>query len=499
MSTAEEGTLANSGERRRTVTPVGLIDEAHGEARGRTLTGGYGRRDFWRRRLLAGADVAGILLALAGATLVGDRSSLGQHLLLGALTLPAWIVLFKLYGLYDRDAKRVSHTTVDDIPWIFHALVVGGLSMWFYFKLVAPEPLVLSESVAFGCVAFAGMLSLRSLVRSASATVLSPERVLLVGEGALTRVLVRKMRAHPEYGMDPVGVIAASDHAASEASGLPVLGNLEDLAAVVSDHRIDRIVLSHTSHGEETQLELLRACRELSLKVGLLPEPFDAMGPGVEVDDVEGVTLLAMTPPVLSRSSRFLKRGMDLVVSSLLLSLTAPAMALIALAIKLDSKGPFFFLQYRVVKDGRRFRLLKFRTMAHDAEQRAEELRHLSKDPDWLHLDHDPRVTRVGRFLRTTSLDELPELFNVLKGEMSLVGPRPLIESEDRRIAGWARSRLHLTPGVTGLWQVLGRTNIPFEEMIKLDYLYVMNWSLWNDVRLMLRTLPVVVRRRGAN
>jgi lipopolysaccharide/colanic/teichoic acid biosynthesis glycosyltransferase len=143
--------------------------------------------------------------------------------------------------------------------------------------------------------------------------------------------------------------------------------------------------------------------------------------------------------------------------------------------------------------------LLKFRTMCEDAEQRVEELRKFSKDPHWLHLEHDPRLTRIGRFLRLASIDELPQLWNVVRGEMSLVGPRPLVESEDRRVDGWARSRLALTPGITGSWQVLGRTTIPFEEMVKLDYLYVVNWSLWNDIRLMLRTLPVVLKGSGAN
>ena len=133
------------------------------------------------------------------------------------------------------------------------------------------------------------------------------------------------------------------------------------------------------------------------------------------------------------------------------------------------------------------------------AEQQTEELFGDSEDANWLKLDHDPRITRVGRVLRRASLDELPQFWNILKGEMSLVGPRPLIESEDCQIAGWARSRLELTPGLTGLWQVLGRTNIPFDEMVKLDYMYVTNWSLWTDMRLMLRTFPAVLTRRGAN
>ena len=137
--------------------------------------------------------------------------------------------------------------------------------------------------------------------------------------------------------------------------------------------------------------------------------------------------------------------------------------------------------------------------MVVDAEARTEELRSLSDDPDWLKLDRDPRITRVGRLLRATSLDELPQLWNVLIGEMSLVGPRPLIDSEDDLIAGWTRSRLDLSPGVTGLWQVLGRTDIPFRDMVSLDYIYVTNWSLWLDVKLIVRTVPAVLSRRGAN
>jgi lipopolysaccharide/colanic/teichoic acid biosynthesis glycosyltransferase len=172
---------------------------------------------------------------------------------------------------------------------------------------------------------------------------------------------------------------------------------------------------------------------------------------------------------------------------------------IIGLAIKLDSRGPVLFIQSRIGRGGQPLRIYKFRTMARDAEAQRDRLTALSEDPNWLKLDDDPRITRVGRLLRMSSLDELPQLLNVLKGEMSLVGPRPLVESEDERVVDWGRARLDLTPGITGLWQVLGRTNIPFEEMVKLDYLYVTNWSLWSDVRLMLHTLPAVPHRRGAN
>jgi lipopolysaccharide/colanic/teichoic acid biosynthesis glycosyltransferase len=178
--------------------------------------------------------------------------------------------------------------------------------------------------------------------------------------------------------------------------------------------------------------------------------------------------------------------------------LLLPVMVGIALAVRLDSPGPVLFRQQRIGRGGRRFQLLKFRTMVPDADAMTERLMADSSDPHWLQLEHDPRITRVGRFLRSTSLDELPQLYNVLAGHMSLVGPRPLSVRDDARVGGWARGRLDITPGLTGLWQVLGRKSVPFEEMVKLDYVYVNNWSLWGDVKLLLQTLPAVIAGRGA-
>ena len=211
------------------------------------------------------------------------------------------------------------------------------------------------------------------------------------------------------------------------------------------------------------------------------------------------MTVLGVNPPVLGRTSRLLKRGFDLTIATAILAIAAPLMALIAIAIRIDSGGPVLYRQARVGRAGKHFMLHKFRTMVPDAEHQRAALMQHSQDPNWLHLDQDPRITRLGAVLRRTSLDELPQLWNVIRGEMSLVGPRPLPELEDARVAGWSRGRLDLTPGITGLWQVLGRTSIPFDEMVKLDYIYVTNWSVWMDTRLLMRTLPAVLRRRGAN
>jgi exopolysaccharide biosynthesis polyprenyl glycosylphosphotransferase len=466
----------------------------------RFLATSHSQRDYWRRRLLAAADAVALLISLQAATaFVSKGETAGRSLPWVLAILPLWILILKLYGLYDRDLKRVSHSTVDDIPWLFHALITGTLVSWVCFRFSPAGKLDLAEVVVFFVVAFITMLAARSFVRRVSRRVLGPERVLLIGDDGLGGTLVRKMRAHPEYGLYPVGVLGLTRSAPSGAA-LPVLGGLDQLEPVVRGHAVNRLLISAGSvdRGRD-QLDLLRRSRDLGVKVSILPSLFDAMGPSVEVDDLEGVTVLGLNPPVLSRSSRWIKRGMDLAGASALLLLLAPLMVGLALLVRATSPGPALFRQRRIGKHGRVFNVLKFRTMYRDAEERAEALWALSKDPDWLHLEQDPRVTPVGRFLRRASLDELPQLWNVLKGEMSLVGPRPLIESEDQRVDGWGRRRLELIPGITGLWQVLGRTSIPFEEMVKLDYLYVANWSVWGDMRLILRTLPVILSRRGAN
>jgi lipopolysaccharide/colanic/teichoic acid biosynthesis glycosyltransferase len=193
------------------------------------------------------------------------------------------------------------------------------------------------------------------------------------------------------------------------------------------------------------------------------------------------------------------KRTLDIFGAGLSLVILAPVFAVIAAGIRLSSPGPVLFIQRRVGRHGRPFRLAKFRTMVCGAEALIDDLKVDSRDPHWLLLDRDPRVTRVGRVLRAASLDELPQLWNVLRGDMSLVGPRPLIERDHRLVADWARQRTSVRPGLTGLWQVVGRTGVSFEEMLTLDMRYVHSWSLRHDAALLVRTIPAVVTGRGAN
>jgi lipopolysaccharide/colanic/teichoic acid biosynthesis glycosyltransferase len=236
------------------------------------------------------------------------------------------------------------------------------------------------------------------------------------------------------------------------------------------------------------------------VQIDIVPRLFELVSPAAPIFTVEGIPLLGLPPPRLTRGARTLKRVLDVALSSVGLVLLAPLFLLLAVLIKLDSPGPVFFRQPRVGAGGRVFVMLKLRTMWPDADVRKSEFAHLNSharpggDARMFKIERDPRATRLGAFLRRYSLDELPQLINVLKGEMSLVGPRPLVPEEAQHVYDWALRRLDLKPGITGIWQVLGRSAIPFEEMVRLDYLYVTNWSLWRDCLLLLRTLPVVAR-----
>ena len=227
------------------------------------------------------------------------------------------------------------------------------------------------------------------------------------------------------------------------------------------------------------------------------------MGARLQLHEMEGMPLLTVPRSAMGRSSLRLKRALDITAGSIAVVLLAPVLAVCAIAIKLDSPGPVLFRQRRIGRDNEPFEVLKFRSMCDGADTQKHEVAPLNvhgggTDVGMFKIPEDPRITRVGAFLRRYSLDELPQLFNIVRGEMSLVGPRPLIETEDRQVEGRFRRRLGITPGLTGLWQVHGRSDIPFQEMVTLDYLYVTNWSLWGDVKLLMRTVSAVFRGRGA-
>ncbi len=458
-------------------------------------------RDYVLRRLLLAADLSAILLAMViSLAVVSDHPDPVSTTLVLAPTLAIWAVILRSYGLYDHQVRAVGASVLDDAGPLFHAVVLGTLATWLYSKLVLGDHrLALVELVLFAITTIVLIGLLRSLMLRIHRRAQGPEEVVIVAIAESVGQMRRRLARHPEYGMHLRGAIILGAEP-EKPLGLELQPVRQDLGRMIEERKIDQLMVQPGPDMDIVEIvRLMRLCHRHLVRFSVVPANRQTLNPGAEIDRIEGLGILVYHPPVLSPSSRFLKRSLDLAVSATALLLFAPLMPFIALAIRLDSRGPILFRQTRVGRFGVRFRLLKFRTMDEDAEQKVDELMADSRDPDCLLLDQDPRVTRVGRFLRRTSLDEIPQLWNILVGDMSLVGPRPLPERDDRMVEGWSRHRLDLRPGLTGPWQVMGRNDIPFREMVDIDYDYSAAWSFWGDIRLMLQTVRVVIARRGSN
>ncbi|HET8743495.1 MAG TPA: sugar transferase, partial [Gaiella sp.] len=458
------------------------------------------------RRLLLLADVVGLVIAfLVAERLVPNMSAADTvvpqwELILFCASLPLWVLVARLYGLYDRDEERTDHSSVDDFFGVLQVVTIGT---WIFLVATYVSDLAhptLERLIVFWglAIAFVSLLrvAIRFVGRRQAAYI---QNVMIVGSGQVARELAEKMGKHRSYGLNIVGFVDR-DAGATTNGGPPVelLGTTDELRQLVHQFGIDRVVIAFSTDSHEETLDVIRLLQNERVQVDIVPRMFEVLGTSAQLHAIEGIPLVGLALPRLSNSSRFLKRSFDLVGAVAGLVLLSPVFLVTAMLIKLDSRGPVFFRQVRMGEDERTFRIFKFRTMVADAETRKGEVAHLNMhredDPRMFKVPEDPRVTRVGAFLRRSRIDELPQLFNVVKGEMSLVGPRPLILDEDRFVERWARRRLSLRPGITGLWQVLGASDIPFEEMTKLDYLYVTNWSLREDVRLIMRTIPSLAR-----
>jgi exopolysaccharide biosynthesis polyprenyl glycosylphosphotransferase len=323
------------------------------------------------------------------------------------------------------------------------------------------------------------------------------ERCLFIGDADGARTIGAKLDGH---GGIKANLVAHLDFDkieqwSTDARSSSKLAEVRNLARELD---VQRAIIAPRSADAGEMLDLVRTLKAVGVRVSILPRLLEVVGSSVVFDDLHGVTVMGVRRFELTRSSAAVKRAFDLAYTSLGLLAVAPLMIVAAVAIKLDSRGPVFFRQERVGRHGKRFRIFKFRTMVADAEALKDSLRDRNEAEGGLFkIADDPRVTRVGRLLRKTALDELPQLLNILKGEMSLVGPRPLVVDEDERVQGWHRRRLELTPGMTGPWQILGPTRVPLREMVAIDYLYVANWSLWSDIKILLRTVAYVVSCRG--
>jgi len=321
-------------------------------------------------------------------------------------------------------------------------------------------------------------------------------RAVLVGEGERL-VSLRRALGLGRSGIDYefVGVVSRD----GEATGLPVLGRPEELRRVLETHELDELIVSATDLEEEELLDLVDEAHRHAVKVRIAPTTADVLTKRAEYVPGQGVPLFELRPPVVVGLDWALKRAFDLVVSAALVVFALPFWALIALAVKLDSPGPVFYRDRRIGLGEREFGMFKFRSMYVDAAERQAALEAANEASGPLFkIKDDPRVTRVGRILRRYSIDELPQVLNVLRGEMSLVGPRPLPLRDFVQLEDWHRKRYLVLPGMTGLWQVSGRIELSFDDLVRLDFYYLENWSIWLDISILAKTLPAVLARRGA-
>jgi exopolysaccharide biosynthesis polyprenyl glycosylphosphotransferase len=462
--------------------------ESKGRSRGSVLA-----------RMLLGADVlAALTAAVLGGWIVG-LGPLDLAIFISGAAF-AWPVTAFALGLYNGSSLRFWVSGVSEVPQALTAIV---LVSWPLFAIAtvsgAPEP----GAAALWTILLTALLS--PLARASVRAKLHREaplrqRAVIVGSGVVAGQLVEKMRTHQQYGIVPIGLVDDAPHAIGTPD-LPRLGDLAHLEQVVRGYGVDRVVIAFSQAGHEELLHCIRVCRDEGVAVDIVPRLFEFLDGVRALDQVGGLPLLSIGTPHLARSSKIAKRALDVALSAFLTLLLLPLIALIAAAIKLESRGPVFFRQPRVGRGHETFGMFKFRSMYNDAEDRKRQYLGLNEAGDGVmfKIRNDPRVTRVGRVLRRLSLDELPQLFNVLTGDMSLVGPRPLIPAETEALDGaWQARRLDLRPGMTGPWQIQGRSETPFQEMVRLDYQYVAGWSLARDVEILLATLPAVLAGRGA-
>ena len=444
------------------------------------------------------ADVLTILIAVGVTTLVEGTSDPLWLL----LTLPVWIVIAKFEGLYDADHPRIWHLTTDEVPGIFHWVTLSVAAGLVLIRALPEETIRLDSSAALYVTALTGAFVLRSVARAIWRKRVPPERALVMGHGKLADAVSRKLALEPghhlsvvEYSSNQNGNGNGGAHREFKLEEL----TREDLEYLLSETGIERVVLAVPELDEATLARVVASCRATGVKLSVMPPMRAMLGTAVQLNHIAEMPVIEYGTWGTSWSTMALKRVFDVIVSAAALVVLAPVMVAIGLAVRLSSRGPALFKQVRAGRDGEPFTILKFRTMCADAEERINEVISPDElDEPMFKLRHDPRVTKVGRVLRRTSLDELPQLFNVLRGDMSIVGPRPEEMWLVERYGETQRFRLQMRPGLTGPMQVHGRGELNFQERLAVEREYVENYSLRKDLKILLRTISIIWRGPGA-
>lgn len=474
------------------------------------------RRGWLVRRLLLVADLVGLVAAMTLAEWIINRHNnigvLGRQneILAFVVSLPLWVVIAKLYGLYDGDEERTDHSTADDFAGVFHMVTVCTFLFWAFSYVTeaarpTPPKLLIFWAAAVIFVSFARAAA-RALARRNVAYL---QNTVIVGGGDVGQWIARKLLNHPEYGINLVGFIDEHPKDRGDDLGhLALLGDMSRLPAVIRLLDVERVIMAFSNESHEEILKLLREVKGFDVQVDIVPRLFEIMGPNVGWHMLEGLPIVSLPPQRLSRSSAFLKRMMDFALALLFLLVLSPVLLAVAIAVKLDSRGSVLYRHERVGRARKPVDILKFRTMRREAcrgeryggDDAEAIFGALMAEPNWAgefeqsyKLAGDPRVTRVGRLLRSTSLDELPQLINVVKGDLSLVGPRAITLDELPRYGERVDELLGVRPGVTGYWQVNGRSRLSYEDRVRLDLAYIHGWSLRLDIEILAKTLRALV------
>jgi exopolysaccharide biosynthesis polyprenyl glycosylphosphotransferase len=471
------------------------------------------RRVFVRRALLA-ADVLGLTIAFLVSVGVFGLSASGDHARpafeLGVffISLPLWTLIASVNGLYRYDEWRMGHSTVDDFFGVLQTVTLGA---WVFFMgcwvtgISYPRA---EKLIVFWALATLGVTASRVVARIWCRR--SPayvQRTVIVGGGDIGQLAARKLLQHPEYGIDLLGIVDDDPkERRSDLADLRLLGSLSELPQLVADFHIDRVMVAFSNLSDASTAPIIRTLRESGAQVDVIPRLYELVGPRVDVHTVEGLPLIGLPPIRPSRVALGVKRLIDLVGATIGLLVVAPAFAFIAWKVRRSSPGPIFFRQTRLGENMREFTALKFRTMVVGADEKTHRdyiksimsANAASGENGVYKLERPNEITRFGRWLRKTSLDELPQLINILRGDMSLVGPRPCLRYETEYFQPHQFERFLMPGGLTGLWQVTARAHSTFGEALDMDVNYVRGWSLALDLRLIFLTPLALLRQRKA-
>lgn len=454
-----------------------------------------------------------IFLVIADSLLIVVSFVLANYLKQGYISPPELVIIqnsrllifaictllavFGFFSIYETSSKR---SEIDEISAVIGALTVGmilfeAMTLFYRDLIFRRMTIVYAWMISSFLISLLHVLAILTVKYFYSIGV-GTSQVLIIGVGDSAKALHRKMIDNPRMGLRFSGFVALKPE---ERSNAYVIGDVSDLTRILAQKKINKVIFAEPEAHTQDLMKLIDICTASNVQFQFVPRMLDIIESRISTDEIAGVPLVSVREIKLYGFNAFLKRSSDIVFGSIILTVISPLILIVSLLIKMDSKGSIFFKQRRIGKNGKEFDMLKFRSMTEGAEDEIEKLAALNEaDGLIFKIKNDPRITRIGRFIRRWSIDELPQMFNVLKGDMSLVGPRPPLPREVAGYNSWHRKRLHVSPGITGLWQVSGRSDISFEEMVKLDIFYIENWSLWLDIKILIRTVFVVILAKGA-